>query len=443
MTRSPAGRKAETDEGQRSPEATRVMPIPGREVDAGRAAPPVRPGADDAVVEGYRRRRATRRRWSITPLITILLVLALVAVGAYGAYVLIPTATITIRPNVDPVGPVSAAVSADPRVAVVDANEGVVPAQELQLPLTASGEFNASGTRVTTTRATGSVRFTSHNTAVAVTIPAGTRVSTGSGIAFETTAQVTVPRAVFGGAAGEADVAIRAVRSGVRGNVPAGAIDQVPDELGELIFVTNPQPTSGGERREARVVTGDDYAAAFAALSLELDGRLAAALADPATPPRGLTLYPDSARGGELTAQPPQHEVVGTAAERFALTISATATALAVNEAHVDQVVFEQLRALVPPGSTLLEASVEVSHTPGEYTGAEISYTASANGSAYRTPDRDALVNEIRGLPVAEAREIISRYGVAELTVWPDFVDRVPDQPARINLTILPPTEGT
>ena len=57
-------------------------------------------------------------------------------------------------------------------------------------------------------------------------------------------------------------------------------------------------------------------------------------------------------------------------------------------------------------------------------------------------PEREPLVAEIRGLPVADARAIIARYGNAELSVWPDFVDRVPDQPARINLTILPPTEG-
>jgi hypothetical protein len=29
------------------------------------------------------------------------------------------------------------------------------------------------------------------------------------------------------------------------------------------------------------------------------------------------------------------------------------------------------------------------------------------------------------------------------MSIWPEFIDRVPDQPSRINLTIEPPTETT
>jgi hypothetical protein len=71
-----------------------------------------------------------------------------------------------------------------------------------------------------------------------------------------------------------------------------------------------------------------------------------------------------------------------------------------------------------------------------------ITFAASADGSAYRLPDRDELLAEVRGKSVAEARAIMEQYGSVALSVWPEFVDRVPDQPARINLTILPPTEA-
>ena len=120
----------------------------------------------------------------------------------HGNY-LVPTATITLRPQLIPVGPISADVTADPRVAVVDPDAGVIPAQVLELPLSVEGDFAATGTRVSTARATGTVMFTSHNTAEAVTIPAGARGLSEGGIAFETTAAVTVQRAVFGGDPGQ------------------------------------------------------------------------------------------------------------------------------------------------------------------------------------------------------------------------------------------------
>jgi hypothetical protein len=133
--------------------------------------------------------------------------------------------------------------------------------------------------------------------------------------------------------------------------------------------------------------------------------------------------------------------VVDSVSEQFTLSLDATASVLAVNEALVSEVMVEQLRGLVPPGATLVAQTIESSHTAGQVEAGTITFNASVDGSAYRLPERETLLSEVRGLPVAEARAIIARYGSAELTVWPDFVDRVPDQPARINLTILPPVE--
>ncbi|HVM30509.1 MAG TPA: baseplate J/gp47 family protein [Candidatus Limnocylindrales bacterium] len=413
------------------PEPTLVMPL--AELERERSHEP------------SRARRRRRRRTGIAPLLVLLMLFALVGVGAYGVYALLPTATVTLRPHLIDVGPISGVVVADPRVAVVDAGEGVIPAQRIELRVAIGTEVPATGSEVTTIRATGSVRFRSENTVSPVEIPIGTRVATDSDVAFETTAAVTVPRANFGtGTPGRVDAPVRAVRPGPRGNVPANAITVVPRALAEqLVFVNNPQPTSGGARQTTTVVTEEDYRTAFEALRAEVPGQLADQIADPGNTPRGLTLYPASAQLGAVTGEPAESEVVGSAQESFELSVSATAVVLAVNEALVDEVLVEQLRALVPADATLLDQSTEASHTPGEASDGTIDFSATANARAYRQPAREALVDEIRGLPLSEARAIISRYGDAELSVWPDFIDRVPDSPARINLTILPPTEGS
>jgi hypothetical protein len=421
------------------PDSTRVMAVP---------AAPGRDGEgrnDDDRDEAYSGRRKRRRRSPLAPLLAVGLLLALVGVAVYGLYTFLPTATITVRPHLASVGPVTGVVVADPRVAVVDSGEGVIPAQLIQLPLSASDEFPASGARVTTIRAAGTVRFRSENTVTEVAIPAGTRVATGNDIAFDTTAEVVVPRAVFGtGTPGRVDAPVRAVRAGPRGNVTAGSITVVSPSLAEqLVFVTNPQPTSGGDRRTTTIVTAEDYGAAVDQLRGQLVQRLEQAIADPANTPRGLTVYLATAQLGRISADPPESTLVDSPAESFSLTVSTPASVLATNEALVELVMVEQLRVLVPPGSTLVEQSIESSHTPGEVSGGTIIFSASANGRAYRLPAREVLVEEVRGLPLTEARAIIERYGNAELSVWPEFIDRVPDQPVRINLTILPPTEST
>lgn len=424
-----------------------TVPPPAAPARRGRRRTGEGDGDDEALavaVAGTGAGRRRRRRSRIGPLLAVVLAVALIGVAAYGAYVLVPTASITLRPALTPVGPVTTEVLADPLVGVVDPGEGVIPAQPIRVPLAVEGQFAATGTQVTTTRATGSVRFRSTNTVSEIVVPAGTRLATGDGLAFQTTEAVTVPRAVFDtGTPGTADAGVRAVRAGPRGNIAAGRITVVPNALAEQqLSVTNPQPTTGGGRLQQSVVTRADYDAAAESLEQQLEQELAGALADPALTPVGLTLYPASARIGERVPSQPPDSVVGAVADAFELELAAEATVLAVDETLVDQVAVEQLRALVPAAAHLLEGSIEVSHAPGEAVGDRIRFAASADGSAYRQPEREPLLQEVRGKTVAEARAIMETYGSVEISVWPEFVDRVPDQPSRINLTIVPPTES-
>jgi hypothetical protein len=426
------------DSARRRREGTRVMALP-------RGLPEEETGVHEAgYAAALTRSRRRRRRSALVPLLAILLAVTLVGLAAYGAYVFVPTATIELRPHLAAVGPISVGVIADPRVAVVDPGERIVPAQELRLPLSVEAEFPTTGSQVTTVRATGEVRFRSTNTINAIDVPANTRVSTSQGVDFETTAAVTVPRADFDSQTpGVADAPIRARRAGTAGNVPADSITALPQGLaGQQLSVNNPRATSGGARLVASVVARDDYDAALETLAGQLDTALAEALEDPALAPAGLTVYPASAVLGGTSPSAPAAEVVGTVTESFELALSAAATVLAVDERHVDEVALEHLRALVPAGATLLAGSLTVSHGPGEVADGLITFAASADGSAYRLPDRDELLAEVRGKSVAEARAIMEQYGSVALSVWPEFVDRVPDQPARINLTILPPTEA-
>ena len=136
------------------------------------------------------------RGTSRTPLLVGLAILALaVVVAGVGAYLLLPSATITVIPKTERLGPLPLTVVADPTASVPDATAFVVPAVKVPLDVNANGTFPATGKRTEVTRATGIVRFENLDFLSPNTVPAGSIVSTQGGIRFQTLATIRLARA--------------------------------------------------------------------------------------------------------------------------------------------------------------------------------------------------------------------------------------------------------
>lgn len=407
----------------------------GRAVD--QAVAPAAAPATATVAERFGR----RSRVGVTPVVFAVALLVLLALVGYGAYAFLPTATIRLVPRATVLRPAPVAVTADPSVAVSDVATGVVPAEVIEIPLSVQGEFTATGLQVREVRAQGSVRFRSENTLNDVPLPQGTIISTPDGVDFETTAPATVPRADFATSTpGTVDVPVRASRPGTRGNVAAGAISGVPPSLaGQLVSVRNPDPTDGGRSIQESVVTQADFDAALITLDGQLEAALASALSQPSTTPRGLTLFFSSAQTGDAQPVPSGPEVVGVVQPTFSVTLASMGTVSAVNEELVDQLAAERLRQVLPFGQQIVGDQVETTHTPGEVQATRIIYSVQASASIYSQPDSGAIVAAVLGKPVPQAKQILAPYGMVEIAVWPDFIDRLPDQAARISLTIVSP----
>jgi len=369
------------------------------------------------------------------------LLLLLAGVG-YGAYLFLPTANITIQPSTTTLAPSPFTVVADPNVAVSDVDAGVVPAQRLEIPVSVSGEFLATGVDTRETRATGTVRFRSENTVGAVPVIEGTVVATADGIQFETTQAASVPVADFATSTpGTVDVPVRAVRAGPAGNVEANAITEVKANLAaQLVGVRNPDPTDGGRRIDVRVVKEADWNEAIVILDGQLERALAAKLNDPATTPRGLRMFFESAQTGrpELSAQ--QETIVGTEAESFDLTMSSIATVTAVNEGLVDELAETRLKAGLGVDQQLVGDEVDVRHSEGNVVVETVEYEVSPSALVFTEPDIPSLRNAVRGKSIPEARSILEPYGMVDISMWPEFVDRLPDQTARISLVVVTPS---
>jgi hypothetical protein len=360
---------------------------------------------------------------------------------AYGAYLYLPTATVSLTPTTQRFGPLTVTITADPNVAVADSKSGKVPAEHVPLPLAASGTFPGTGSEVTQARAQGAVMFRSKNTVTQVIVPQGTVLSTPDGIEFETLEAAVLPKANFDtGEPGTATVPIRAVRPGTSGNVDAGTITEVPTSLSDQqVVASNDTSTSGGRRDVTTVVTREDYDAAVAALTAQLETDLAAALADPVNTPRGLTLYPETAALGRLSMSAAAGDVVGTKVDSFDLSVESQAIVLAVDEALIASVAGDQLEDAAPIGVRVFPETITTRLSPGVVKGNLIAYEVVAEARQYTPVDAGRLEESIRGKTLSEARSILEPFGTVVLTVWPDFIPTVPDDARRINLTVENP----
>ncbi|MEW6223754.1 MAG: baseplate J/gp47 family protein [Chloroflexota bacterium] len=411
---------------------------------------PGRPRGEPRVVHAPRRRRIGA---GVIAGFGIL-VLA-VGIAGVAAWLLLPSAEITVTPRIEPIGPISLTVRADPEATAVDADLGIIPAQTLTVPVTASAEFPATGKRVVETAAGGGVRWTNCDPSASYTIPRGTTVRTRSGIAFKTDEEVFLPVAELSGTPPNLDVkcqtsevAVTAVEPGTAGNVDAGTIRVIPARYNRnLLSVTNPAPTSGGTREEFKRVAQKDIDAALEQLGLDIQEQFATALEDGAGAPPGTTVFPDTAALGEPAPTVDPATLLDQEVEAFTLGVTATGTVLAVDASPVEAIAEARLQGSVDGGYTLVDDSIEVTVGEGSVVGGVVTFPVDGSAKQVRPVDGEALRRQVLGLGREEAIAALTPYGEVDLVLWPDWVAAVPSLEQRVTLTVgdpveVPPGEG-
>lgn len=400
-------------------------------------------GSPPALPVARPRRRGIRRGIVIG---VVLLLLAAGGAAAAGAIVL-PSATISVTPRYEPVGPIEFTVEADPDATEVDAEARVIPAQLLEIPVHVEGEFPATGKRVEKTKATGGVRWTNCDPTASYQIPAGTEVRTSGGIAFETEEAVFLPVAIITGSLDlrcqTSEVAVTAVLAGPSGNVPAGAIRVVPARYNRTVIrVTNPARTSGGSREAFPRVSQEDVDAAVEQLGKELRASFASEVMNPARVPPGSVAFPATAVLGEPVLPVDPQTLVDQEVPSFTLAMDAVGTVQAADPALVDEVAAAELAAAVEPGHQLVEGSSSVRAGDGAVLDGTITFPVAATAHQVEVPDAAALEAQVLGLSEAAAMAVLEPYGEVTIVLWPDWVNTIPALDQRVTLTVEPPAAG-
>ncbi len=380
----------------------------------------------------------------------LVLALAVVAAGA-AAYVVLPSAEITVTPRIEDIGPIDVTVRADPAATAVDEAAGVIPAQTIDIPVEVSGDFAATGKRTVTTPATGGVRWKNCDPSASYTIPRGTTVRTASGVAFTIDESVFLPVAVISGTGTKLDlkcqtseVAITAAKEGPAGNVAAGTIRIVPARYNRtLITVNNPKATTGGTKEEFTRVSKKDVDAALATLDEDLQAQFQAALENPEGVPAGATAFPETAALGEPVPTVDPQSLVNKEVDTFTLGLTANGTVLAVDASPVEAIVESALKDAVRPGYDLIDGSTRVAVGDGTVDGTTVVFAAAGTAEQVRPVDGEALRQQVLGLPEEEARAILEPYGEVSLAFWPGFASSVPTLQQRVTLVVLDAVDPT
>ncbi len=413
----------------------------GRERGATGAAPGPFAGLAGGAVAG---RRSGGRRLRIV--VALVVALFVVGVGGAAAYLVLPTARVVLTLRTVPVGPLELIVHADPQASAPDATELIVPAIQVDLPLSASGTFPATGKRTDDKPATGTLMWTNCDPTRSYTIPKGVLARTQAGVGFTTDEAIFLPVATLNPpriGCQSRTVTATAAKAGVAGNVAAGTVTVVPGSYNSVVIrVRNPNAMAGGSHQEFPKVVQKDVDGALAALSAQLDEQLKSAAAAPADLPPGATVFPATATRGEAQPGLDPASLVGTEVQAFDLSVTATGTVVAVDPSPLQGIGAARLAQEVPPGNDVVAGSTSVTVGPGTVADGIVSFSITAREESVPRVDAAALRGQLKGKTPAEVRAQLGSLGDVAVTLWPDWVSTVTGFDARLDFTVTGPSAG-
>ena len=386
------------------------------------------------------RPRAPWINWARLGTRVIIFILAL-AILAGSAYTIVPSGVVTLVPagaEFTTIVP----VSVDPDVEGIDHTAHLIPAQRVGVEVEGYTEVETTGlANVIAGRATGTVLFTNLLVQDYI-VPAGTIVRTSSTsypIRFRTTADVAVP------AGGQATVPIEALMEGV-GNVGAYQVNQVEGVVASAMRAINPEPTTGADLTEMRVVTQADYDRARRQLMRQLLDQAYVEMGDLLESTQ--VLFRQSLLVVGIPKEAYTH-FISEQADKVGLNMRLQVRGLAVDVHDAEAVAYVDLSRRLPPGYVLVDASFELGEVAEEDIGPGwFTSFVTARGYAAAALDTGEAVALIRGQPVADARErLLAEFPLAQdpqIVLWPEWperpkwLERMPLLPLRISVQVVP-----
>lgn len=375
------------------------------------------------------------RSWAESALGLGLLLALLLAVGL-GAAFLLPEATIRVRPATQDLA-AEVRLSVVPDLEELDYEMVAIPGRRITTVITGTGSQATTSRRdVPDAPATGNVLLINQR-AVAVTVPAGTIVATGTGVSvrFRTTSEAQLP----GQVGASVSVPVEAVDPGPQGNVGPYLINRVEGSLATQLSVVNEQPTSGGTIRQIGSVTEADRERLRQSLLQRLEVEAQSALQSLLEP--GEAAIPGTLVRTRILGEG-YDRILGEAAEQITLTLRAEFEELAFSQADASRIALAGLQGAVPSGYELLAEglSFQIGSSEVDEAGTPV-IAVVATGRVRALVEPAEVEAMVLGRPVEEAESILSRsFALAEpatVSTTPGWVRSVPSFGFRVHTELV------
>lgn len=374
----------------------------------------------------------------------IAVLLILIIVLGVTAYIVAPSATITLQLSQDIIES-EVNLTADPNARDVDIERRIIPATIVRATVQSTSTLETTGSEtLPDTPAIGVVVFT-NQTPDAITIPAGTIVSTSAitPIRFRTMEEKRLP----GGTGQNVDVPIQADDDslGSQGNVDVGMINGVVGDLAGRMTVRNLTPTTGGESRAFRLVTQQDHERLLAIVSGQIQAAAYSEMQQTLTESQAIVIetlrIPPSGIRADWTTF--SHEV-GAVADTLSLEMRATVEALAIDDRFARQIVLADLAARQPVGLYLLPDSFQYSRGTEIQAQSDGTVILSASGQGIVTSELNTLQiqENVAGRTPEDAVAAIQRLvslapgTTPQITIEPEWLTHLPLLPIRIQVVV-------
>lgn len=358
------------------------------------------------------------------------------AILVTAGYYLLPSARITLRPQVQPIA-IALTVVADPRFTEATASGATVPGRLLVAVEKWRATVATTGYSAQPIAPARGVATFVNRVPQTTTVPAGTRISTSTGerIIFQTLETVEVPPQI----GGEIDVPIVALEPGTQGNLPAERINRIEGSLAPLLGVRNLFPTTGGAVEYVRAVTADDRDRLRAHVEETLFTLARATLGNQAAADE--LLVNDSIRLIAVYEQTFSH-FVGEATDQLTLEMRAELHGTAISEQPALELVDQAFTQALPEGFALQPETVErgIGRLLGVDSEGRVSLEIVGRANAVARIRLAEPLRAITGQEILVAQAYLDQTlplrAFPEVEVWPPGFARVPYVMARISTTI-------
>ncbi len=316
-----------------------------------------------------------------------------------------------------------------------DLFQSQLPARLVQTELLEKGTIRTSGTaQKATEKAVGEVIFSNLGSAP-VTIPIGTRVSTGTGTPVEF---VTTREALLESGVGtRVTVSIEAVEPGTAGNVRANTINSVGGALRFRARVSNANGTFGGGSALVPVVTQDDRDQLVVDLQARAEAQAPEMLE--AELEEGEWLPPESIQTFVIAQSFDQYS--DEEAAELNGTVRLLSQGIAVGQNDAIELILKALEEQVPEGGRLVADSVRVNRQPNaEFSSGAVAFTMTVTAD-YTTPiDVDEVRAAVAGQSLEEATAALQERwllaGEPEIYLDPAWTGSLPNIGNRIQVRV-------